>query len=146
MPEVRPPAATRGDIQAGRTGDKTPGFDPAAAPMETDAEASGVSTPAAAELPARGRPEHTNATSHASAMRPLGNRAERAEPRNRRREVWALLCALGLAALLLAAYLLIDDGRPTAPVDRVDEQNSGTNAPQETVPPADGGSPSQQGG
>jgi hypothetical protein len=33
----------RGDIQRGLTGDKRPGFDPAAAPMETDAEAGGSS-------------------------------------------------------------------------------------------------------
>jgi hypothetical protein len=31
----------RGQIQAGETGDIRPGFDPAAAPMETDAEAGG---------------------------------------------------------------------------------------------------------
>jgi hypothetical protein len=31
----------RGDIQRGLTGDKRPGLDPAAAPMETDAEAGG---------------------------------------------------------------------------------------------------------
>jgi hypothetical protein len=37
-------AQVRGDIQAGLTGEKQPGFDPAMAPMETDAEAGGVST------------------------------------------------------------------------------------------------------
>jgi hypothetical protein len=35
-------AQLRGDIDRGRTGDKTPGVDPAAAPMETDAEAGGT--------------------------------------------------------------------------------------------------------
>lgn len=39
-------AADRGDIQAGATRDKTPGFDPAAAPQETDAEAAGTPSPA----------------------------------------------------------------------------------------------------
>lgn len=34
-------AELRGHIDRGRTGDKTPGVDPAAAPMETDAEAGG---------------------------------------------------------------------------------------------------------
>lgn len=67
------PAKARGDIQAGRTGDKTPGFDPAAAPMETDAEAGGIATPspdiAAMRHPRTVTPEHTNATSYASAMR-----------------------------------------------------------------------------
>jgi hypothetical protein len=32
----------RGDIQLGLSGDKKPGFDPAAAPLETDAEAGGA--------------------------------------------------------------------------------------------------------
>lgn len=36
------PANIRGDIQAGLTGDKKPGFDPAAAPLETDSEAGGT--------------------------------------------------------------------------------------------------------
>ena len=35
-------ANIRGDIQRGRSGDKKPGFDPAAAPMETDGEAGGT--------------------------------------------------------------------------------------------------------
>lgn len=35
-------AQIRGDIQAGLTGDKQPGFDPAMAPLETDAEADGM--------------------------------------------------------------------------------------------------------
>jgi hypothetical protein len=43
MSKKKPPAAQlRGDINSGKTGDKTPGFDPAAAPMETDAEAGGA--------------------------------------------------------------------------------------------------------
>lgn len=36
------PAQVRGDIQAGLTGDKRPGFDPALVPLETDAEAAGT--------------------------------------------------------------------------------------------------------
>jgi len=43
MRREKPTAAQlRGDIDNGRTGDKTPGFDPAAAPLETDAEAGGT--------------------------------------------------------------------------------------------------------
>jgi len=43
MSKKEPTAAQlRGDINSGKTGDKTPGFDPAAAPMETDAEAGGA--------------------------------------------------------------------------------------------------------
>jgi hypothetical protein len=34
-------AQVRGQAQSGKTGDVRPGFDPAAAPMETDAEAGG---------------------------------------------------------------------------------------------------------
>ncbi|MDX3977464.1 hypothetical protein [Shinella sp.] len=41
-PDGRNPAQIRGDIQAGLTGDKRPGFDPALAPLETDAEAAGT--------------------------------------------------------------------------------------------------------
>lgn len=43
MANKKPTAAQlRGDIDAGKSGDKTPSFDPAAAPMETDAEAGGA--------------------------------------------------------------------------------------------------------
>jgi hypothetical protein len=47
----KPPNAAqlRGDIDKGRTGDKSAGLDPAAAPMETDAEAGGT-PPSAAEI------------------------------------------------------------------------------------------------
>jgi hypothetical protein len=42
-------AQLRGDIDQGRTGDKAKGLDPAAAPMETDAEAGGA-PPTTAEI------------------------------------------------------------------------------------------------
>jgi hypothetical protein len=47
----KPPTATqlRGDIDQGRSGAKAEGLDPAAAPMETDAEAGGT-PPTAAEV------------------------------------------------------------------------------------------------
>jgi hypothetical protein len=49
-PSGKPTSAQlRGDIDRGETGDKTPGVDPAAAPMETDAEAGG-SPPTPAEV------------------------------------------------------------------------------------------------
>ncbi len=64
-------ARARGDIQTGSTGDKTPGFDPATAPMETDSEAGGTAMPAVpAREPVRVTPEHTNSTGYGSAMRP----------------------------------------------------------------------------
>ncbi len=49
-PKAGPTAAQlRGDIDRGRTGDKAAGVDPAAAPMETDAEAGGT-PPTPAEI------------------------------------------------------------------------------------------------
>ncbi len=42
MPDTNNAAQIRGDIQRGVTGDKRPGFDPAAAPLETDSEAGGA--------------------------------------------------------------------------------------------------------
>ncbi|THV12504.1 hypothetical protein E9677_17240 [Rhizobium rhizophilum] len=73
-------AQLRGDIQAGITGDKQPGFDPAMAPLETDAEAGGVALPAAdvdVERKAQrsGKKQEVSAD-HGSAMRPVfsGNR------------------------------------------------------------------------
>jgi hypothetical protein len=54
MAKQKPTSAQlRGDINSGKTGDKTPGFDPAAAPMETDAEAGGA--PPTAEEVAQAR-------------------------------------------------------------------------------------------
>lgn len=68
------PAQIRADIDAGRTGDKTPGFDPAAAPLGTDEEAAGpmVSPRTEAEeriQERRGRPQqkHPNAAEPALA-------------------------------------------------------------------------------
>jgi hypothetical protein len=54
MARKKPTAAQlRGDIDRGKTGDKTPGVDPSAAPMETDAEAGGA--PPTAEEVAQAR-------------------------------------------------------------------------------------------
>lgn len=69
-PLGRSPAQARGDIDAGREGDKTPGIDPAAAPMETDAESAG-NAPARDPSRPRETPKFTNQASYANAMRPL---------------------------------------------------------------------------
>jgi len=53
-PEKSAGARIRGAIQKGETGDKVPGFDPAAAPMETDAEAGGSSFPDNDAIPRSG--------------------------------------------------------------------------------------------
>lgn len=68
-------AQLRGDIQAGLTGDKQPGFDPAMAPLETDAEASGTTLNAQAlDMERRhqriGRRQEVPAA-HGDAMRPI---------------------------------------------------------------------------
>nr|WP_313010940.1 hypothetical protein [Brucella intermedia] len=62
-------ARTRGAIQRGETGDKVPGFDPAAAPMETDAEAGGSSQPTGKPQPQPAKADDSNASSHASGLR-----------------------------------------------------------------------------
>ena len=76
-------AQVRGDIQAGLTGDKQPGFDPAMAPMETDAEAGGTPTKPGEALTARteqreGTQQEVSRDS-GSAMRPVfsGNQPQR---------------------------------------------------------------------
>lgn len=68
----RQSAEIRGDIQRGQTGDKVPGFDPAAAPMETDAEAGGASaTPLGPDIHTQrsSANRNTNESSSGDAMR-----------------------------------------------------------------------------
>nr|WP_246696163.1 hypothetical protein [Mesorhizobium sp. SARCC-RB16n] len=100
------PAATRGEVQSGATQDKTPGFDPAIAPLETDAEAADTQNPiAGAEPPRTGRPKFENDTSFANAMRPVES-----EPELRPGSNWPLLViaavVLVAAAVFLAASLM----------------------------------------
>ena len=57
------------DIDKGRTGDKAKGVDPAAAPMETDAEAGGAS-PTIAEIEQARRNERRNGDSTPNASDP----------------------------------------------------------------------------
>lgn len=64
----------RAAIQEGRTADKIPGFDPAAAPLETDGE-SGGATSAGGARPPIGTPQRPPGTTTASAMRPMSGRA-----------------------------------------------------------------------
>lgn len=81
----------RRDIDAGRTGDKIPGSDPAAAPLGTDDEAAG--TPAAAAVVELER----------HRARRIGDAVDTAPPRPRP-PVLALL-TLGLAIALAVAGL-----------------------------------------
>ena len=101
-------AATRGETQQGEHGDKIPGFDPAAAPLETDSEAglaTGVRTdPLAANAAIRhtgSSPATTqNAPSHAEAMRPFDTEAT-----TRPGMLVTGLIVVALALLLVAVLL-----------------------------------------
>lgn len=64
----RTPSTDRGSIQTGMTEDKTPGFDPAVAPMETDAEAGGCRG-APAQSVRSGKPVFRNEAGFPNAMR-----------------------------------------------------------------------------
>lgn len=100
------PAQVRGDIQAGLTGDKRPGFDPALAPLETDAEAAG--TPMTAEQVETARrtqragrhPEVSR--DEGSAMRPI---FPANHPLQARIPVLAIVLGLCAVAFLLVAVL-----------------------------------------
>ncbi|WHS91051.1 hypothetical protein VPK21_002514 (plasmid) [Sinorhizobium kummerowiae] len=94
-------AQVRGDIQHGRTGDKKRGFDPAAAPLETDDEAGGMPPGSEAVRTARagqteGRPADTS-TEYNDAMRPLAA-AETAGANKQR---------LGLSLAMIAMAIVI---------------------------------------
>jgi hypothetical protein len=90
----------RGDIQAGATQDKTPGFDPAAAPEKTDAEAAGVPNPVAEARPRR-QPEFTNEASFGDAMRPAAS-----EPGLKPGKNWPVLVIAAVVLVAAAAFVL----------------------------------------
>lgn len=102
-PNPLTPAEARGEIQAGRTQDKTPGFDPAAAPQEADAEAGGTLTSAAPAEPRK--PNFTNQASFANAMRPPENAPDLEPRRNGPVLVIVALVVLAAVAFLFAAAL-----------------------------------------
>lgn len=100
-------AQARGDIEKGYTGDKVPGFDPAVAPLETDAEAAGTPQPVQLEeVPARDQSgtvaPHVNSSSQGTAMRPF----EQGSGSTSVPRLWLLSIGL-LLAVALAAVLLI---------------------------------------
>jgi hypothetical protein len=100
MTTHRKAEAARGDIQAGKTQDKTPGFDPAAAPQETDAEAAGLPNPAAEARPRR-QPEFTNEASFANAMRPVESEPD-LQPRNN----WPVLVIAAVVLVASAVFVI----------------------------------------
>ncbi|MBZ9986837.1 hypothetical protein LB572_06985 [Mesorhizobium sp. BH1-1-5] len=99
--DKRTPAEARGEIQAGRTQDKTPGFDPAAAPQEADAEAGDVATSAQPTKPRK--PNFTNQASFADAMRPPENAPNLQPRRNGPVLVIVALVVVAAVAFLVAA-------------------------------------------
>jgi hypothetical protein len=66
--------------------------------------------------------------------RPVGQET----PMSRRKELVALSVAAAIAVVFLIGFLFLDMGQSTAPMDRVDEQNSGVNAPSQVAPSPDG--------
>lgn len=101
----RQAAEVRGDIQKGLTGDKVPGFDPAAAPMETDAEAAGNAEPLPGyeglDVHPVARAHDANASSHGNAMRPFDSEKSAGKSRT----LWIVLVVL-IAAILIALIML----------------------------------------
>ena len=99
-PTKQTAASIRGDIQTGLSGDKKPGFDPAAAPMETDGEAGGVPLSAEQVQIARDSQFHPDHSDHqgtdATAMRRFDRQAAAAS----HTFVWPLALAV-IAALVL---------------------------------------------
>lgn len=102
-------ARTRAAIQQGETGDKVPGFDPAAAPMETDAEAGGSSQPAGEPQPRPAKADDSNASSHASGMRewPTEGNAPTASGNAARGEGPAYLVWWFIIAMVVFGYFII---------------------------------------
>lgn len=97
-------AQRRGEIDAGAMGDKKAGFDPAAAPMETDGEAAGAradqAAPADIVSQPRSAPPRDMQDSDGDAMRKM--------PSGTRRPVrsFATPFVLIMSALLLAGMVV----------------------------------------
>jgi cobalamin biosynthesis Mg chelatase CobN len=93
----------RANTEHGVTGDKIAGFDPAASPLETDAEAGGVPTQGggAAQAAANGRLPTANGSAHANAMQAF----ETAEQPKTRSPflVYVALVALALVVIIAVA-------------------------------------------
>ncbi len=98
------PSQERGRIDSGETGEKVSGIDPAAAPMETDAEAGGSATRPVADEQPRPPPKDYNATAFGSAMRP-GPDTKAGAPISAWKVAVLALVAVLVAALLAASLL-----------------------------------------
>ena len=94
--------ARKAATDRGLTGDKVPGFDPAAAPLGTDAETGGAPPLAAADppLPERRRADPAG----------LGRRSERHRTRPYRmqdRMIWPVIAAMLVAIAIIVAIIFV---------------------------------------
>jgi len=81
--------------------DKVAGFDPATAPMETDAEAGGVATLGGNLRPASSTSDRSqNGASHGSAIRPFDDTRKAESSVN-----WMLVFLAGCAVIAAAVFL-----------------------------------------
>ncbi|ABS16989.1 MULTISPECIES: hypothetical protein [Brucella] len=112
-PDKSSGARARGAIQRGEAGDKVPGFDPAVAPMETDAEAGGSAQPAedhgTRPLAAPVKPDDSNASSHASGLRawPPKENARSARKTTQMREGPAYMVWWFIIAVVVIGYFIV---------------------------------------
>ncbi len=106
-PATVTPSMDRGAIDGGHTGEKVAGFDPATAPMETDAEAGGTPTvqpevkQAGAIAGAQGASSDLNAASTGSAMRG----EDKLATEYRRFKGWAVAIIVVGMAMLVAVFI-----------------------------------------
>lgn len=106
------PAMARGTIDAGHTGEKVAGFDPATASMETDTKAGGTPTVQAevtqpgATSGAHGATRNFNAAASGSAMRREDNLAAD----YRRFKGWSIaiiVAAMAMLAVFVGGSLMV---------------------------------------
>jgi len=79
----------RAEIDSGKTGDKIPAVDPAAAPLGTDDEAGGH--PPSSDAIAIARAQETGRGAHVSSRHDLGN-------------AWVLIAAIVMLAAVMIAW------------------------------------------
>lgn len=96
----------RGDIQRGDAGDKKPGFDPAAAPLETDAEAGGA-TLGPDQIRQERNIQHNPDPSDWQGTRATAMRAFDGEAGAGRDNRWRYAAAVSVAIVILLAVILI---------------------------------------
>ncbi len=96
-------ANIRGDIQTGLSGDKKPGFDPAAAPMETDGEAGGVPLSEEQVRISRESQFHPDPSDHQGTDATAMRRFDRQVSGANHTVVWPLALAVIAALVLVVA-------------------------------------------